>query len=313
MGGDTRASLYQRFFAHAMATGMDGYETKLQPYKRRLFAQIPGRGDASVRPGGTSNRATPGQSAAAAVALAVGASSDFVTGRGEGQPTPTLNDAKTAGRDPDTIMTRALWWDESAGAAADGDSGRRGAAGTNGDATRGGPLDILEIGIGAGPNLGYYAGSLGGARVTGLDPNPAMEEYARRAAAAAGVAQLDFVCGVSERIPLTDASVDVVVGTLVMCSVGDAAASLQEIRRVLRTNGRYFFIEHVAAPRDRTWARLGQNVLTPLQTVLADGCHLNRETLKSISAAGFSFVDALEFDIADLGLLSSHVAGIAYA
>ena len=34
-----------------------------------------------------------------------------------------------------------------------------------------------------------------------------------------------------------------------MCSVRDMAASLAEVRRVLRPGGRFVFIEHVAAPR----------------------------------------------------------------
>ena len=47
----------------------------------------------------------------------------------------------------------------------------------------------------------------------------------------------------AESLPIKDASLDVAVGTLVMCSVKDVEKALQEIRRVLKPGGRYLFIE----------------------------------------------------------------------
>uniref|UniRef100_A0A7N0V4M5 Methyltransferase type 11 domain-containing protein n=1 Tax=Kalanchoe fedtschenkoi TaxID=63787 RepID=A0A7N0V4M5_KALFE len=91
--------------------------------------------------------------------------------------------------------------------------------------------NVLELGIGTGPNLKYYAGARGnaaGLHVIGVDPNVKMEKYAKAAATAAGLqlANFDFRQAVGEALPLADASVDGVVGTLVLCSVGDVNRTL---------------------------------------------------------------------------------------
>lgn len=53
---------------------------------------------------------------------------------------------------------------------------------------------VLEIGIGTGPNLKYYAGDAD-VQVFGVDPNGKMEKYARAAAVAAGLplAKFEFI------------------------------------------------------------------------------------------------------------------------
>lgn len=50
---------------------------------------------------------------------------------------------------------------------------------------------VLEIGIGTGPNLKYYAGDAD-VQVFGVDPNGKMEKYARAAAVAAGLPLANF-------------------------------------------------------------------------------------------------------------------------
>ena len=57
--------------------------------------------------------------------------------------------------------------------------------------------DVLEIGIGTGPNIKYYA-NIPQIKLTGLDPNQSMEKYALAAASAVGLqdSQFKFVQGV---------------------------------------------------------------------------------------------------------------------
>lgn len=57
---------------------------------------------------------------------------------------------------------------------------------------RGKAENVLEIGIGAGPNLKYYAGDNSGVRVFGIDPNKKMERYAQAAALNVGLPPADF-------------------------------------------------------------------------------------------------------------------------
>ena len=49
----------------------------------------------------------------------------------------------------------------------------------------------------------------------------------------------------AEQLPFPDATFDTVVSTLVLCTVADPEAALDEIRRVLRPDGSLLFLEHV--------------------------------------------------------------------
>ncbi|KAJ1423662.1 S-adenosyl-L-methionine-dependent methyltransferase [Sesbania bispinosa] len=177
---------------------------------------------------------------------------------------------------------------------------------------KGKALKILEIGIGTGPNLSYYSND-SDVQVVGIDPNPKMEKYARSSAASAGLppSNFEFIHAVGEAIPLSDASVDAVVGTLVLCSVKDVDMTLKEIRRVLRPGGLYVFVEHVAA-KDGTFLKFLQRVLDPLQQTVSDGCHLSRETGNNICRAGFSNVELDTAFLSNAAFVNPHVYGIAY-
>ena len=97
----------------------------------------------------------------------------------------------------------------------------------------------------------------------------------------------------------------------VLCSVPNVEGALAEVKRVLKPGGKFLFIEHVLAPEPDRKLRLFQHILNPLQQATADGCHLDRDTLKSIQSAGFANVDASSFVVPGLGLIGPHVAGIA--
>ena len=90
----------------------------------------------------------------------------------------------------------------------------------------------------------------------------------------------------AEHIPLDDASFDCVVVTYTLCSVPDPVTALKEMRRVLKTGGRFLFCEHGRAPDEgvRRW----QDRLTPYWKNIAGGCHLNRDIAALISEAGFA-------------------------
>lgn len=51
--------------------------------------------------------------------------------------------------------------------------------------------NILELGVGTGPNLKYYANA-DGVNIVGVDPNKHMEEYARADAVSAGLPPSNF-------------------------------------------------------------------------------------------------------------------------
>ncbi|KAK6139339.1 hypothetical protein DH2020_026920 [Rehmannia glutinosa] len=195
---------------------------------------------------------------------------------------------------------------------------------------------ILEIGIGTGPNLKYYA-DYPGIDVFGVDPNRKMEKYAQAASENAGLTPsnfrfmqgilecnleslelalfshiLGFSClKVAEALPVNDASVDAVVGTLVLCSVNDVDQALQEVRRVLKPGGFYIFVEHVAG-KDGTLLRYVQGILDPLQQTVVDGCHLTRSTAANIAKAGFAGLDLNQAVLSSTAFINPQIYGIAY-
>ena len=141
---------------------------------------------------------------------------------------------------------------------------------------------VLEIGVGSGLNLPFYPPSV--SEVVGLEPAPRLLAMAQLAANQAPV-PVSLVEGSAEAIPLDDRSVDTVVSTWTLCTIPDVAASLREMRRVLKPNGRLLFAEHGLAPEPsvRKW----QDWLTPAWKRLGGGCHLNRPIRRLITDAGF--------------------------
>jgi ubiquinone/menaquinone biosynthesis C-methylase UbiE len=93
---------------------------------------------------------------------------------------------------------------------------------------------VLEIGIGSGLNLPFYAGRV--RRVIGLEPLARLLAMARGAGRQAAAA-VDLLKGSAEALPLENASLDTAVTTWTLCSVPDASSALREMRRVLRPSG----------------------------------------------------------------------------
>jgi len=165
--------------------------------------------------------------------------------------------------------------------------------------------DVLEIGPGTGPNLLYYPSDI---HWIGIEPNPYMHLYLKKEAERLGL-NINIRSGTAERIDTEDNSMDAVVSTLVLCSVPNLPATLQEILRVLKPGGRFLFIEHVAAPRG-TWLRKVQSGIKPLWKVLGDGCNPDRETWVALENAGFESVNYQPFE-APVPLVSPHIVGVA--
>lgn len=164
---------------------------------------------------------------------------------------------------------------------------------------------IVEIGPGTGTNFRYYPR---GVRWIGVEPNPYMHPYLRRAGTAAGI-DVEVLESSAETMGLADGSADVVVTTAVLCSVYDQAKTLREIRRVLKPGGRLVFLEHVAAGRT-TSLRKVQRFVRPFWRRIADGCDPSRDTREAIVEAGFRLVQFESFWL-PLGPVATHIAGVA--
>jgi SAM-dependent methyltransferase len=130
---------------------------------------------------------------------------------------------------------------------------------------------VLEIGFGTGLNLPHYSDSV--TSLTTVDPNEGMSAIANKRIAASPIEVTVKVLS-GEILPFEDASFDAVVCTWTLCSIPNATQALQECHRVLKPGGQFFFIEHGLS--DEAQIQAWQNRLTPIQRVVADGCHLNR-------------------------------------
>jgi ubiquinone/menaquinone biosynthesis C-methylase UbiE len=143
---------------------------------------------------------------------------------------------------------------------------------------------VLEIGAGTGANLAYYPATV--SSLTLSEPDEFMRKQLLTKVQQTSCQSISVVAGSAEEIAADAGSFDVVVATLVCCSVHDPALALQEIQRVLVPGGRFIFLEHVAAAQG-SGRRRWQNWFNPLWRKLAGNCHLNRNTEQAITAAGF--------------------------
>lgn len=164
---------------------------------------------------------------------------------------------------------------------------------------------ILEIGPGTGPNLKYFGPDVSW---IGVEPNPFMHPYLRDEATRNGL-EVEIVEGSAMELPLEEGSVDVVVGTLVLCSVPDPVQVLNEVHRVLRPGGKYVFIEHVAGPAGSWVARL-QKFIKPIWRCCADGCHVDRRTWETVRQSPFKHIELEHFQLR-FPVVGPHIMGVA--
>ena len=132
--------------------------------------------------------------------------------------------------------------------------------------------DILEIGFGTGLNLPYYPDKVN--KITTIDPNPGMQRLAQSRIEKSGIT-VDYKVLNGESISMADASFDSVVCTWTLCSIQRVEKAIAEVYRLLKPGGKFFFIEHGLSQDDSI--QVWQNRLTPVQKIIADGCHLNRK------------------------------------
>ena len=147
---------------------------------------------------------------------------------------------------------------------------------------------VVEIGAGYGATFRFYPAAVTG--VLALEPDPTLRGLALAAARTAPV-PVTVQYGMAEEVPTADASVDVVVSSLVLCSVADQSVALAEVVRVLRPGGLLLFYEHVRSAH--RVLGVAEDLVTPLWSKMAGGCHPNRDTVARIAGSGLT-VQGLE-------------------
>src|SRR4030088_759951 len=100
--------------------------------------------------------------------------------------------------------------------------------------------EVLEIGIGSGLNLPFYSEEV--RRVRGVDPSGELQRMARKRTPGRGILVEFLSQSAEDRLALPDESIDTVVVTWTLCSIPDASKALEQMKRVLKRDGRLIFI-----------------------------------------------------------------------
>ncbi|KAK2616571.1 hypothetical protein QQS21_000394 [Conoideocrella luteorostrata] len=148
---------------------------------------------------------------------------------------------------------------------------------------------ILELGPGPGNQIHRYDQSLV-EFIYAIEPNPNFKDDI-----AAKVKNHDLQdryklisCGVEgsdilRREGITEGSVDTVLSIQVLCAVEDVRMVMREVWKLLRPGGKFVFWEH-GRSKDAVTA-VTQACWNPAWSTLV-GCHMNRDILTDILAAG---------------------------
>jgi SAM-dependent methyltransferase len=171
------------------------------------------------------------------------------------------------------------------------------------------PRTVVELGSGVGANLRYLQP---GSTLVAIEPNRPMHRRLRAAAERHDV-HLDLRERLAERTGLPDHSVDTVISSLVLCTVGDPVEVLAEVRRILRPGGTFRFVEHVVARAGTPTRALQRAVRRPWAWTF-EGCSCERDLARLVRAAGFARVDLETYRLHTLLVpFNTQIAGVAHA
>jgi ubiquinone/menaquinone biosynthesis C-methylase UbiE len=152
--------------------------------------------------------------------------------------------------------------------------------------------EVLELGIGTGLNLPHYPKTV--AWLHAVDPaNLLPKIVTERCTNQSFPIRIQHVA--AESLPYDDQSFDFVVSTWTLCTIPDPFTALREVRRVIKPDGVFLFLEHgrsndakVAAWQDR---------LNPIQNIIGSGCNLNRKIDQIIAQTGLKIITLDRFQM----------------
>ena len=138
----------------------------------------------------------------------------------------------------------------------------------------------LEIGIGTGKSLSNYPS---GVSITGIDSSENMLKYARQRANGYNHIEQLLIMD-AEDLTFPDNTFDTIVSSCVFCSVHNPVKAFEEMRRVCRSTGSIYLLEHVRT-KNKVIGKI-MDILNPISFRLY-GDNINRRTYDNLIEAGF--------------------------
>ena len=165
----------------------------------------------------------------------------------------------------------------------------------------------LELGGGVGLNLPYYSNEV--EKLFIIEPCPISREKAELSFSNCkfDVEHIHYIS--DQSLPLEDCSMDFVCSTWTMCTIKNLDEVLAEVKRVLKPDGEFHFLEHGLAPEK--FIASAQNFLNPAQKFFGGGCNLNRKIDQSILNAGFKMKSFENFYMPGLKIGGYLYSGVA--
>jgi SAM-dependent methyltransferase len=150
---------------------------------------------------------------------------------------------------------------------------------------------VVDLGSGGGLDVFLAARKVGPTgKAVGIDMTPEMIDRARAGARKQGLTNVEFHRSTIDRIPLPDASADVVISNCVINLAPDKPAVLREVYRVLKPGGRVA-ISDIALKKS-----LPPDLANDLSAYVGciAGAVLIPEYVVGLKAAGFSAVEVVD-------------------
>lgn len=152
--------------------------------------------------------------------------------------------------------------------------------------------EVLELGIGTGLNLSHYPKTI--TWLHAVDPaNLLPKIFTERSTRQSFPLRIQHVT--AESLPYDDRSFDFAVSTWTLCTIPDPVKALREVRRVLKPNGRFLFLEHGRSEDEKI--AVWQDRLNPIQNLIGCGCNLNRQIDQLIAQAGLKILNVDRFQM----------------
>ena len=133
--------------------------------------------------------------------------------------------------------------------------------------------DILEIGAGNGGNINYYQNYN---NLYLLDNNIDLLKKIT------SVDKCTLILASSDYLPFKKSSFDSIVTSLVICSVKDVGKTFDELNRVLKSKGKYFFWEHTIVNNKIIY--IIKNIFIVIWKFFTGGCNYNIDNILNIKS-----------------------------